>query len=215
MTVGTRFPYEDINYCILESNELQVGYGLTESPFTSAVSKEYESEKVTIPPCIEYSGKNYTVTVFGAHAFYACNSIKAIEIPFTATTLNWSCFGAMKALELIIIPPNSRLQTVDQGVIHACSVLKYFVIPSTVKYIDYRSFSDTSATIWYRGFSKFDVNFGNYNKTIHVPLSYKYKTFGNLHVIKDITWIPSVCVTQCNKKTHHRSCVVFVFLVCY
>ena len=70
-----RFQYNGINYSTISTSAVQVGYGLTQEPYNSAVSRDYEGD-INIPSYVVYSGKEYKVTKISCHAFYYCRLIK-------------------------------------------------------------------------------------------------------------------------------------------
>ena len=212
MAIGDKITYKSINYSVIRIGEVQVGYGYTVAPHTSAVSRDFASEKITIPPFIDHDLSKYRVTEISAHAFYSCELIKAIEIPYTVTLINWSAFGRMFSLEKVIIPPNTRLRSLGNGVIHSCYKLQNFFIPNTVTSIAKDIFFEYNLSIWYGGTRKFDVAF-TYNKcVIHVPYSYKYETFGNIQVVKDYIWPPFNCVTLKPKSNYHIDMLLFAIV---
>lgn len=210
MGIGAKYTVNGINYSVIGINNVQVGYGLTSYPHTSALPRDYVSEKVTIPSYIDV-GTRYVVTEVSAHAFYSCIFIKAIEIPCTITTLNWSCFGGMTQLELFIVPPNTKLIKLGEGVFHGDYMLKNFFMPSTVKSIEFWFFQMINASIWYSGTRRFTQDFCETSCTIHVPYYYKYNSFGNITVIKDYVWPRGNCITSnYNKRIDMNMCVIFV-----
>ena len=56
MSIGERLQYGEINYSITSSTSVQVGFGLINSPYTSAVDQNYE-ENISIPNYITYKSK--------------------------------------------------------------------------------------------------------------------------------------------------------------
>lgn len=197
MAIGDKINYGGINYTIIGSNEAQVGYGYTAEPYTSAVPRDYSGQSVVIPSLFTVDDVTYTVTIISCSSFYKCKYIVSIEIPFTIKTLGWSAFGAMESLETIIIPENSRLTSIHLHVIHLCDKLKNFFIPKSVKTLEAGVLDHTKTTIWYCGDRKFDVNVCNfcYIAAVHVPIHYKYNTFGNLPAAKDFPY-PLRCATK-------------------
>lgn len=216
MSVDEIINHENINYSIIRDNELQVGLGLEVSPYTSAVPRDFQKTKISIPSHINKNEKKYRVTKVGAHAFYGCSNITIIELPFTVEILARSCFGVMQSLEIIIIPSNTRLHTIDKGVFHKCLNLENFFIPSSVKYIYERTFWYASTTFWYSGMRKFNIDFEEYNKSIHVPYSYAHESFGNLSIVKDYAWKPCICNTiKYNNHFNIITLAVYFFILSY
>lgn len=91
---SNRFSDNDINYCVINDNEVGVVYKDVLSKYTG---------EIVIPETVENNGKTYTVTTIGPKAFYGCN-ITSISLPKTLTTLYNECFSFARELKSITLP---------------------------------------------------------------------------------------------------------------
>ena len=58
---------------------------------------------VKIPPTVEYNGTTYTVTVIGSKAFYNCEYMTSIDIPYTIKKISSNAFNALNHLDQVNI----------------------------------------------------------------------------------------------------------------
>ena len=213
MSVGERFQYNEINYSIISNTAVQVGFGLTSSPYTSAVAKNYE-KNVSIPSFVEYSSKSYKVKVVSAHAFIYCSKIKKVTVPSTITTFEWSCFNAMASLEELIIPGDNKITYIGTDFI-ANTKLHEFFIPSSVRSMISGSLRDTkNVNFSYCGkrlFSDFAIQ--NTASVIYVSRDYPYGKFGNISVEKTLYCETKHCITM-NIKGQRRIELNILIFVC-
>ena len=78
----SRITFQGINYTIRTETTIDVGYNLSENPYTSAVSRVF-SGPLIIPSFISYSGNLFRVNNISSHSFYFCEQITAVVIPYT------------------------------------------------------------------------------------------------------------------------------------
>ena len=211
MSVGERFQNGDINYSVISNTAVQVGFGLTYEPYTSAVAKDYD-KNISIPSFILYSGKSFKVKRLGAHAFYFCYKIKKVIVPSTVTSFEWSCFNGMSALEELIIPGDNKITYLGIDFI-ANSPLHEFFIPSSIRSMDYDSLRSTNTVKFsYCGKRRFD-NFTNENtvSVIYVSRDYPYEKFGNINVEKTLYCETKHCITMRIKAQRKIEINILVF----
>ena len=179
-----RFTFNEINYSTISSTTVQVGYGYTTDPYTSAVPRDYDMETIIIPSTVTYNGNQYRVTKIGDHAFYYCTKIKKMVIPYTIEVIGWSSL-AIPSLEEIIFAPNSRLKEIDRDFIHSCLNLSTFIYPNNEITISRQAFYYSFySKFYYCGNKKVTAEFscGDHCPTIYVPMDYPYSSFGNLTI---------------------------------
>ena len=58
---------------------------------------------VKIPPTVEYNGTTYTVTVIGSKAFYNCEYMTSIDIPYTIKKISSNAFNTLNHLDRVNI----------------------------------------------------------------------------------------------------------------
>ena len=208
------FTYNNIQYSTLTTDTVQVGLGLSYSPYTSAVSPDF-SENVQIPCFVENASKKYTVTSVGRHAFYQCVNISEIILPNTIKILCWSCFFGMTNLSKLVIPPDSQIIIISSDFIRNCPKLTHFFIPKTVKKLTEYTFRvNTNVEFHYCGRRQFSLDFITYDAlkpdvVIHVPYNFPYETFGNLTIAKDSFCVPHNDATCNRQRTQQMPNFVF------
>ena len=189
MTSQLKFQYNGINYSTSSLTTAKVGYGKTKNdpkPYNTAVSADYTGE-INIPSFVYDSNNNkYKVTAISAHAFYQCDRIKVLIIPYTIEVIEWSAI-AMAGLEQLIISPNSQLREIGVHAVHLCYHLSYIILPASVKILDAAAFRSFNGTLYYCGHNQFTNEFQSNLKdnAVHVPMNYPYSKFGNLDIIRD------------------------------
>ena len=213
MSIGERLQYGEINYSITSSTSVQVGFGLINSPYTSAVDQNYE-ENISIPNYITYKSKGYKVASIGAHAFYLCAKIKKVVIPETVVSFGWSCFNNMRSLVELIINPDNKMRVFGMDFLTGTTLSSFF-IPSSVKEIEYNSFRYTSNIKFYycgmRRFNDFNLTIAA-AKLIYVSRNYPYESFGNIPVEKTLYCETHRCRT-CNIISNRNNRVNILMIV--
>ena len=211
-----RFTFNEINYSTLSSTTVQVGYGFTTEPYTSAVPRDYDKEVVIIPSTVTYNWNQYLVTKIGDHAFYYCTKIKKIIIPYSVEVIGWSSL-AIPSLEDIVIAPNSRLKEIGLDFIHSCKNLSTFVYPNNEITISQGAFgTNFYSKFYYCGNKKITTQFncGDHCPTIYVPMNYPYSSFGNLNISR-----AGFCIarkeTFITQRPRHQICIAGRFLTVF
>ena len=216
-TIGSqvRFQYNNISYSLISDKNAQVGFGLEDQPFTSAVDVDYDAETIIIPSTVYYNNKAYTVTQIGSHAFFQCTKIKIVIISYTIELIGWSSLSII-SLEQIIIPPDTRLREIGTTFIHTSTNLSYFIIPQSVREISPVAFKiGVPSTLYYCGMRKFSIDFElpeGANVTVHVSKAYPYESFGNLSIIKDDFCLGLIQTFFCKSKrdlSSNFACALF------
>ena len=183
LNIGDKITVGVLNYQLNECKKLDVGYG--EFGKATAVSSTF-SEDIIIPSHVNYQGITYEVSRISSHAFYLCDLIKMIAIPYTVTDISYSAFGHMHSLRQLIIPSNTKLKEVGSGIVFECSNLINFVIPRTVRIFHESFFYLSSKTqFWYCRNEPVNANFKEDAITVHVPPGYKDTSFGGYPIKKD------------------------------
>jgi len=108
---------------------------------------------ISIPRCVDFDGRTFTVSVIGNKAFYQCSELEGISIPDTVVRLepesfresgltafqaagvegvDYSAFFGCKRLECVELP---RLQWMGISAFSRCEKLAEFVLPATLQEI--------------------------------------------------------------------------------
>ena len=217
MSIDDTFQYNDINFKVVSKNACQVGYGYEAEPYTSAVDVNYPNN-ISIPDIAIKGTNKYIVTIISSHSFYNCYLIKSVIVPNTVIELQHSCFSLMSELREIIFQENTQLKKLGFSFIHLDYKLEVINIPATVEVINNGAFYmyPINATTNYCGKRKF-TNAFNYEAskvTIHVSKQYRYKSFGNIKIIKDAKCPPIVYQTFDVGMTRkiERLCYIIIIL---
>ena len=188
MSARARFQFDEINYSLTSASTAQVGFGLSVSPYTSAVPRDY-SKNVSIPGFVVYNGKSYKVTRISNHAFLGCGLIQEISIPSTVTTLQISCFNSMTSLVSLIFDGMNQIRSLGADIL-AYTKLKELVIPSSVTRLHTKIFRYTNSNnvkVSYCGLRKFeDFELTRAPSIVYVSRNYPYESFGNIPVSKSL-----------------------------
>lgn len=97
---------------------------------------------VTIPPVVEYDGKEYDVVGIGDDAFNYCWAIKSVELPETIDSIGNLAFGYCASLRSVNIPENTL--SIGNEAFTGCSALASVVLNEKLTSIgDYAFFGCT------------------------------------------------------------------------
>lgn len=93
---------------------------------------------LSIPQCVFYANRQYTVTAIGDYAFYECESLKSITIPISVQTIgDYAAFGCEQLNSLSI---GSNVRTIGKYAFSETSLLSVD-LPLSVTSIDNYAFA--------------------------------------------------------------------------
>ena len=116
---------------------------LSETDRTVAVTYLYPngnsySGEITIPKKLIYSGKTYTVTRIGYHAFSYCSSLTSVTIPNSVTSISDGAFEGCQRLTNVTI--GNSVTSIGDYAFYNCSRLTAVTIPDSVTSIGDEAF---------------------------------------------------------------------------
>ena len=118
----------------LFAEEVKIGdlyYNLGESTAEVVKSDTYsELTTVDIPPTVNYSGENYTVTSIGNEAFAGKSNITSVTMAASVTIIKGAAFCQCYGLTTLTIP--SSVKTIEYEAFYGCSSLTSITIPNSV-----------------------------------------------------------------------------------
>lgn len=119
-------------------------YNLISKSKTAEVTYREDSLKYTgdisIPSMVEYGGTTYSVASIGAHAFWGCNQLKSITIPWGVTSIGHQSFGHCESLTSLEVP--GSVQELEFGAFMHCYNLISVVLGEGVATIGDSSFEE-------------------------------------------------------------------------
>ena len=121
------------------ANNITVGDFEYSTSGTSATVSKYigSSAEVEIPSTVTYNDTTYTVTSIGESAFYKCESITAIKIPESVTSIGRNAFG-YSGLTSIDIPES--VTSIGYDAFDACIGLTTVNLPKGITTIESATF---------------------------------------------------------------------------
>lgn len=115
-------------------------YNLNSTDYTATVTyKSYSSgyynsnwniQTADIPSSITVSGKNYSVTSIGDHAFRSCSKLTSVTIPNTVTSIEEGAFTACSSLTSVTIP--NSVTNMNYFAFQNCTSLTSVTINSSI-----------------------------------------------------------------------------------
>ena len=143
---------------------------------TSYIVSDYNgsSTDVVIPSLYE----NLPVRTIGGGAFYACNKLNSVIIPYSVITIDDSAFAYCNSLSSITM--GSNVAIFGKASFRACSALSTIKLPITIKSIGFNATCECRSltTVYYAGsqaqWNKVRVDSGNYELN-HATMIYDYK----------------------------------------
>ena len=101
---------------------------------------------------------NEPLRSIGYFSFHSCSNLVHVTIPKTVTILDTSCFDDCYDLRRVDFAADSKIEEIRKKAFDTCKKLEYIRIPSSVKVIGERVFSeiDVHLVIHYCGKKKFD-----------------------------------------------------------
>ena len=143
---------------------------------TSYIVSDYNgsSTDVVIPSLYE----NLPVRNIGGGAFYACNKLNSVIIPYSVITIGNSAFAYCNSL--LSITMGSNVAIFGEASFRACAALSTIKLPITIKSIGFNATCECRSltTVYYVGsqaqWNKVRVDSGNY-KLNHATMIYDYK----------------------------------------
>ena len=91
---------------------------------------------LVIPGTVQYSGRTYTVTSIGAHAFYSCYGLTSVVISNSVTTINEEAFYVCNGLTSVTI--GSSVTSIGNYAFSGCSNLEQITVASNNTHFDSR-----------------------------------------------------------------------------
>ena len=110
-------------------------YELNTTDFTAEVvaSDDTYSGDVEIPIFVEYEWNSYTVTSIGDNAFYYCDNLVSVSMPYSLKRIGDSAFENCHALTSVEIPYD--IEYIGSGAFSFCSSLASLTLPNGKYYI--------------------------------------------------------------------------------
>ena len=100
------------------------------------------SGDIVIQEAVIYNGISYPVKSIGTYAFYGCNDITSVVIPFGIESIGKYAFFECSGLTSLEIP--NSVTSLGESSISRCTGLEYVVIPNSVTNVDYGVFGRCS-----------------------------------------------------------------------
>lgn len=120
------FVVNGIYYNKLNGNEVEVTYKGSSPNYSSY----HYSGSIEIPSTITFQNKRYTVTRIGDYAFYNCDGVNDVTIPYSIISLGQDAFFDCDRLTNIVIP--NSITTIGEDAFYSCDDLISVEIPSSV-----------------------------------------------------------------------------------
>ena len=110
-------------------------YELNTTDLTAEVvaSDDTYSGDVEIPIFVEYEWNRYYVTSIGDNAFYYCNNLESVSMPFSLKRIGDSAFENCDALTSVEIPYD--IEYIGSGAFSFCRSLASLTLPNGKYYI--------------------------------------------------------------------------------
>lgn len=109
---------------------------------------QYYSGTINIPSKVTYNGRVHDVTEVGSYSFYCQDSLQAIIIPSSVTTISMMAAMHSKSLRLVSVEDGSQLVNIGSEAFEKCTALLRFTFNGTtlkMNSIDPSAFSECTA----------------------------------------------------------------------
>lgn len=109
---------------------------------------QYYSGTINIPSKVTYNGRVHDVTEVGSYSFYCQDSLQAIMIPSSVTTISMMAAMHSKSLRLVSVEDGSQLVNIGSEAFEKCTSLLRFTFNGTtlkMNSIDPSAFSECTA----------------------------------------------------------------------
>ena len=162
------FEVDGIYYSKTSNTEVSVTY---RGSYYDSYNNEY-SGNVVIPSTVRYSGKEYSVTSIGYHAFYSCDNLTSITIPNSVTSIGDEAFRDCSSLWKVLNFSNLNITKGSSG--YGYVGFYAYVVANNAELIDNYVFAPNGNTYALYGYMGTDTN-------LQLPEKYK----GENYVIGD------------------------------
>ena len=134
------FTYEGLTYLVTDdyNQYVQVGDG-------KHAACDSKASEIKIPMSLPnpINGRYYTVTAVGDYAFFQCNKLTSVELPFYVESIGINSFSTCSSLQSVKMGYN--LKSIGSHAFAKCTSLTEVVIPKNVIHISAGAFSDCSS----------------------------------------------------------------------